>query len=248
VTINSKPPFTDQRVRQAVALSMDRHTVTSVWLEGKGEPNVGPLIPPEVGGQWGISTEVMKRRPGYGEDKTADLARARQLITQAGIDPSKFPLVLLANTSWRGFGEVVERNLASLGFKVQLDVVDPGLISQRELKGEFDVETGTTSISFDDPADYLTPLVVTGGVKNFGKWSNPKLDAIMLEQDRVLDLAKRKQMLIEAQEIILDDAVSIPIAVRRSHSGHLPWVKNYPTRLPVLFSSFFRWEQVYLER
>ncbi len=247
VTINKKAPFTDQRVRQAVALAMDRNTVAQVWLEGKGNPNVGPLIPPELGGQWGISTEVMKKRPGYAEDKTADITKAKQLIAQAGVDPSKFPMVILANTSWRGFGEVVERSLGALGFKVQLDTVDPGLTTERELKGEYDIDTGTTSISFDDPADYLTPLVATGGVKNFAKWSNPKLDALLLEQDRELDVAKRKQMLIEAQEIIMDDAVVIPIAVRRSDSGHLPWVKNYPTKLPVLFSSFYRWEQGYIE-
>ena len=41
------------------------------------------MHPTELGGKWGISMEVMKTRPGYRPDKTADLARAKQLLGRA---------------------------------------------------------------------------------------------------------------------------------------------------------------------
>lgn len=246
--VQTRAPLTDKRVRQAIHLALNRHEVVAVWLEGRGTPYAGPLIPPEIGGQWGISTEVMKTRPGYAENKTADLARAKQLLRDAGVDPSQVSLRLNGNVSYPPYGEVVERSLSALGFKVNLETLASGIGNERILKGEFDLVADTATIGFDDPADHLTTFVVTGGPRNIGKWSFPRLDAVLAEQDKSLDLARRKQLLIEAQEIILDELPIIPVVVRTSSVGHLPWVKNYPNRLGVLFSSYFRWEQVYVER
>ncbi len=246
--INRKEPFLDARVRQAVSLAMDRQAAANVWLQGRGSPYAAPLIPPELGGQWGISTEVTKARPGYREGKAQDLARAKELIAQAGVDPTKFAIQINGNSSFPQQGEILERDVSALGFKTNLVIVPQAETTGRLLNGQFDIAADNINISFDDPLDYLAPSIATGGGKNYGKWSNPKIDALLAEQDATQDVAKRKQVLLELQETILTDATVIPTVLRRSDMGHLPWVKNYPSKLPVLFSSFYRWEQVYLTR
>ena len=248
LTFNKKAPLTDQRVRQAIGLAVDRQTILKTWLEDRGTALAPPLIPPELGGQWGISTDVMKNRPGFRTDKTADVAAAKQLLAQAGIDPAKTTIKITGLTSQVQFPTVVERNLADLGFATKLEVRDPGSGNDILFRGEFDIEADLGNPAFDDPADYLNPWIVTGGSKNYGKWSDPALDALLADQDKELDFAKRKDLLTRVQQMVLDQSVISPVVIRQSASGHLPWVKNYPTKLPFLFSSFFRWEQVYLDR
>ena len=101
-------------------------------------------------------------------------------------------------------------------------------------------------MSVDDPSDYLAQWVRTGGAFNYAKWSNPKLDELLTEQDRTLDVGKRKQLVLEMQEIVLRDRHVIQSVFRTSFVGYMPWVKNFPPRLPFIFSPWYRWEQVYL--
>ena len=135
-----------------------------------------------------------------------------------------------------------------MGFKTKLDLVSSADQVPRFLRGDFDFAVRAQAISFDDPSDYPTLWVLTGGAQNYGKWSNPELDALFSEQDRTLDLSRRKELLIRFQEIILRDKFIIPAFYSFGFMGHMPWVKNYPPKLPFLFSPWFRWEQVYLER
>ena len=246
--LNQKPPFTDVRVREAVFLALDRQALVDIWLRGEGSPFSASLLPPENSGQWGVSAKDLENRPGYSKDKTKDLARAKQLMKDSGIDPSKFPLAILGSNVYPPFAEVVESGLRELGFKSSIFNIATADLTERLVRGDFDVNANSPTFTFDDPNDRLASQVTTTGPFNYGKWSNPKLDQLLDEQDRVLDSAKRRAMLLEAQETVLTDRVYIPMAIRYGYHGYMPYVKNFPTNTPFLFSPAFRWEQVWLEK
>ncbi len=246
--IMQKPPYTDPRVREALDLALDRQAVVAVFQEGRGTPYASPLLPPELGGQWGLSADAMKNRPGYRADKTADLARAKQLLQEAGVDPTKVNVSVFGTAVFPQFSELIEASVRALGFKTQVEILDTGQRNQREASGNFDLDPATPGSHFDDPSDTLVSYVATGGGFNFGKWSNPELDRVNAEQDRTLDVAKRKQLLTDMQEIILKDRFIIPITWRTGYHGYMPWVKNFPPKPVFLYSPIFRWEQVYVER
>ena len=241
-----KEPFTDARVREAIDLALDRPALLTLWLEGRGVAYAPPLLVPELGGKWGISAETMKTRPGYRDDKKDDLARARQLLKDAGIDPTKFTINVVGGNLYPTPGAVMERTLADLGFKTKLENLSSAEQADRAQRGAFDMLEQSTTISVDDPGDYLIPWVKTGAGFNFTKASNPKLDDLLAEQDRTLDVAKRKQMLLDAQEIILKDRFVVQSVFRTSFVGYQPWVKNFPPKLPFIFSPWYRYEQVSL--
>ena len=243
-----KAPWSYPSVRQAISLAINRQEIIDGWLKGLGDRAASPLMPPELGGQWGLASRDILARPGFSEDKTADRARARQLLTQAGVVPGDITVSILAAQGGDGlYGEIVERSFAAMGFKTKLDLVDRANLVPKLLRGEFDFAARAQAISFDDPSDYPSLWVLTGGGQNYGKWSNPRLDALYTEQDRTLDTSRRRQLLAEFQEIILQDNFIIPEFYRFGYMGHMPWVKNYPS-LPFLFSPWYRWEQVYVER
>ncbi len=248
IVVNQRPPWNDVRVREALSLALDRQAITKIAVV-EGVPYAAPLLPPEMGGQWGIPVSEMQTRPGYRDDKTADLARARQLLTDAGVDPRNITVSILAVDQFAIHGEAIEPNVSKLGFKTKLDIVTTTVQTERLLRGDFDLWASTNpTISFDDPADYLTPLVSSGGPLNYGKWSNPEMDRLLAEQDRTLDVTQRGQLLRQAQELILKELPFISELYRRAYMGHMPWVKNHPSRLPFLASPWYRWEQVWIER
>lgn len=241
-----KEPFTDARVREAIDLALDRPALLAVWLEGRGVAYAPPLLVPELGGKWGISAENMKTRAGFRDDKKEDLARARQLLKDAGVDPTKLTINIVGGNLYPIPGAFMERSLADLGFKTKLENLPSAEQASRAQRGAFDIMEQSTTMSVDDPADYFIPWIKTGAGFNFTKWSNPKLDDLLTEQDRTQDVAKRKQMLIEAQEIVLKDRYVIQSVFRTSFVGYMPWVKNFPPKLPFIFSPWYRYEQVYL--
>ena len=246
---NQRGPLTDPRVREALNLATDRQSIIRTWLDGRhGFAPVGPLLPPEVGGLWGIPAKELETMPGFREDKTADLARAKALLAEAGIDPSRHTLSILISDTITQLGQSFEPFPRELGFKVTLESRSPAEVSARYLRGDFDITLQSSVVTFDDPADYIAPLVLTAGALNFGRWSNPRLDALVAEQDRTLDVSKRKELLLAFQRMVLEDKATLPLVIRYGYHGYMPWTKNFPTNAPFLHDNIFRWEQVWLQR
>jgi oligopeptide transport system substrate-binding protein len=83
----SRPPFDDVRVRQALAIAIDRERVSRDHLEGATEP-ARKFFPDEMSGE----------KPVVDQDELIeqDVTKARALLAQAGFaDGSGFPLVRL---------------------------------------------------------------------------------------------------------------------------------------------------------
>lgn len=250
IHLNQRPPWTDERARAAFSLALDRQAIVDLALEGEGTGYAPPLLPPELGGQWGLSIDVMKSRPGYRADKTQDLARAKALLAEAGISPAQVTVTIAASISPPLWYETIDPALRALGFKTDIKVESTVDSASRLQRGDFDIFPGSASITFDDPLDFLANYALSTGSLNYGKWSNPEIDRLMREQDAVLDVPKRKQMLVDVQNIILDQyfGAVIPSVYRYGFMGYMPWVKNYYPNLPFLHSPRMRWEQVWLER
>ncbi len=249
MVLNNRPPWTDKRVREALFLAVDRHALVATWQDGAGSPYPSPLLPPEEGGLWGISTEVIKTRPGFSEDKTRDLARAKELLAQADLGPD-FSFNIMTSQSFQVYGETVDANFRQLGVETELDILPNAEVRERVGRKDFDVYLISASINIDDPADYLNAYVVTGAGQNFGGWSWPELDDLLAEQDKTLDVAQRREMLVRVQEMILGEyfGAFLVTITRQTPAGHFPWVKNYYPNLPFLHSPQYRWEQVWIDR
>jgi ABC-type transport system substrate-binding protein len=68
---NQKPPFDDPRVREAVALALDKNRIIQAGWQGRATPAVTPL-PPGISGHAGDL-----------KDRKRDVARAKALLAEA---------------------------------------------------------------------------------------------------------------------------------------------------------------------
>jgi len=245
VELNQVEPFTNKRVRQAVSLALDRHALNLTWLLGKGSPYTASLISPQFGGQWGLPSDDFIDRPGWRADKGPDLAAAKLILEEEGVDPGDFKLKITGTTTYPVFAETVADSMRNLGFKIDIDILPSGTLNDQLGKGDFHVNALSPTFTFDDIGDRVVSQIYSTGPFNYGKWVNPELDSLIDAQEIEQDPAARVEMLRQIQEIILDEASFIPMIMRFGFHGWMPHMRNMPTNIKFIFDSWNRWEQVW---
>jgi oligopeptide transport system substrate-binding protein len=202
VNVN-KPPLKDKRVRQALALAIDREGVIRNVLRGGQKPTTG-FTPPGAG-QGYLPPDVLRFDP----------EKARRLLMEAGYPGGKgFPrFEILINTleAHRTIAEALQEMWKKhLGIQVTVTNQDWGvyLNSQKNLK--YDVCRAGWVGDYLDPFTFLS-IWQTGDGNNQTGWSNPRYDALMQASLRERDTAKRLAMLQEAEALLLDELPVLPI-------------------------------------
>ena len=193
----SEPPFDDPRVRQAVAYAVDEEAVVDLALFGTGGvPATGTTIP--AGNPYAPESSPYDGR---------NLERARELLAEAGYeDGFEFDLYVTSTYDFlRTPAEIIQSNLAELGITTNIVAEDWSIYLPKVLEGDFSAtilgESGQS-----DPDDFLFDVFHTEGGGNFGGYSSPELDALLEEGRRVADPDARREVYLEAQERILEDA------------------------------------------
>lgn len=244
---SAHPALADKRVRTAINIGFDRQEFDRAWTEGRGSALASPLVPAERGGRWAIPADEMARLPGFNAaTKVQDVARAKELLAQAGASGLKLRALGSNNPIYGKAAEIAVTLLRNLGIESNLSLLDTVAHTNAQTQGAFDINPFTSTVSYDDPADHLTTYVRTGGGQNYGKWSFPKLDQLLDEQDRTFDVAKRRQLLLEVQRIVLDELPLIPLNYLKSDMFSHKQLKNMP-RCYFPMSPCYKWEQVWIE-
>ena len=198
----TKPPLNDKRVRKALALAIDRASITENILKA-GQIPAFNLTPPGTGGY----TARGKFSGG--------LAEAKKLLADAGFPDGKgFPsFELLYNTqeAHRIIAEAIQQmwkknlgidaRLLNQEWKVYLD-------SQRQLNYQI-CRAGWTG-DYVDPNTFLDMWLTDGGQNETG-WSNKDYDRYIGEAARTGDAAARLELFQKAETILMDELPIIPI-------------------------------------
>jgi peptide/nickel transport system substrate-binding protein len=190
-------PFSDKRVRQAMALCMNRpDMITAVW-QGFGELGNDHVIAPV----FPLHTPMEQREQDY------DAARA--LLTEAGY-PDGFSATLTTSsdtTPLPALASVVQQMLRPVGIDIVIDAIPSSTY--------FDTAWLETPLNITNwggratPSQYLTSAYVTGSVWNASHWSNPEFDELVAQLDAELDFDTRKGLALQIQEIMTEEVPAI---------------------------------------
>lgn len=168
----------DPRLRQAFEKAIDREAINQVVFNGFFVPS-NQTEPPRAR-YWNPEHPVAG----------ADLAGARALLRQAGVTRVPFTLQL-ANTPIDGqIGEVIQSMAREAGFDVRLEQVESSAGNQRNQAGDFDASLLTWS-GRSDPDANLSIWFACNGPFNFGRYCNPRMEALLSEARALADPARR---------------------------------------------------------
>ncbi len=215
-----RPPFDNPKVRQAIALALDKKEIVAGAVWGRGEPADQPF------GR--ANPYHLPTRP-----REQDLNKARALLAEAGF-PKGFKGALPALTAHSlllEMAKIGQAQLKKIGIELELQLLDGAAFNQQVLmKKDFGITTmgdaGETRNDFDDA--YYRAFFSTSPY-NFAQYSNPSVDAGLQEGRRTFDLEKRKKIYAQVMDQVNQDCPviyaiirTIPYAWRTSLKGWEP--------------------------
>lgn len=203
-----KNPLKDYRVRLAISKAINRAAIVDKVMEGNAAA-AGQLIPL---GFW-ASVPGLKPEPG-------DPAAARKLLAEAGY-PDGFGLTLHGTSDrYVNDGKVLQtiaQMLNRVGINTKVDSMPATVFFSRRNKLEFSASMGGWGGGPGHPDSYMKSLVAsynpqTGfGANNNGRYSNPKVDALIEQAETTIDVAAQEKLWQQAMELAMKDLSLLPL-------------------------------------
>ncbi len=231
VIVRSVPPYTDQRLRTALDLAIDRQDATQLYYPGESKPY---LLYSSTGSYWSLSEDEIAKLPGFRQPKTNDLAEAKRLLDAAlkdaglSLDTWK-PVIKTFTTPAQTDPTTIVANQwkRNLGINVQVSILDRPTSLQVQTQGTFEMYVTGVNGSVEDPSQNFDPFVGTGGGLNYGRFSDPEVDKGLAEIERTLDPAKRKQLSQAMERRLAELHWDLIILGDPRHTAARPEVKGF---------------------
>src|SRR5262245_60871001 len=169
---NTVKPFNDVRVRKALTLGIDRYTGAKVLHRLTSLRDVGGLMRP--GTEWAIPEAELEQFPGFWRDPEKSRAEARKLLAEAGY-PNGLKVVLKnrnVKLPYQDFAVYVIQEWRKIGVEAEHRPLETATwYSDGRDKGNFELMVFPAGGFIDDPDQLLAPYI-TGGSRNWGRFSD----------------------------------------------------------------------------
>jgi peptide/nickel transport system substrate-binding protein len=249
----SHPPLDDIRVRRAMGLVLNEEELI-IGFSGDprfGMPGVGILHP-----DWGLPKGEIAELMGWDKPYEERVVEAQKLMAEAGY-PDGFKLDMMAAGSMAsGAGGALAASGETLVFaealrtQLKIDAVVPPSGGQTELQKRLDeggYDTYTHMLSVPD-ISLLAIYFGTGGYDNWSKYSNPELDKMLADLDRVVDPDERREAIWAIERVLLTDLPVLPTGCfPPTFCPYYPYVKNLRWN-GISYSYISRLEDVWFDK
>src|SRR5215211_561221 len=193
-----KEPFTDKRVRQAVALLINRDNIVKGLLEEKSDyGNDSPFAP--------VYPSTDKSVP----QRKQDVEKAKALLAEAG--KSNLDLEL---RTWQVFevpqyAQLIQNDLKAAGINVKLNITDAASYYGDAVFGKspwLDSTMGLTEYGHRGvPNVFLNAPLKSDGTWNSAHFKNKEYDQLVTDYVSALDLQSQRAAAKKIQELLLDE-------------------------------------------
>lgn len=207
----------DKRVRQALALSIDRDALNQVVFEGQFTPG-NQYFPPNNPYQ----TKELKIEP-------RNVDKAKALIKESGVKtPIQVELTIANNPRSQSIAQVLQAMTQETGFDIKLKATEFATMLSEGSKGDFQISQYGWS-GRPDPDGNIHAYVTCKGNLNEWKYCNPKVDEALDKARTVSDIAQRVKLYGDAQKVLLEELPNIVLyheswiwGIRKNVNGFVP--------------------------
>ena len=191
-------PFTDPRVRQAVAYSLDRAGMVSALLSGDGrvanDYPFGPRFP-------STDTSVPQR--------AQDISKAKQLLSAAGHPSINVTMATEIYQEIPQLAQVIKADCAKAGINVNLKIEQQSQYYGKATFGNSDWLDATMSlVDYGDrgvPNVFLEAPLTSSGPWNAAHFKNPQYDKLVKQYVAATDLQTQKSIAGKIEQLLLNE-------------------------------------------
>ncbi|RIK47291.1 MAG: hypothetical protein DCC58_00295 [Chloroflexi bacterium] len=209
ITLNvGAAPYDDADLRRALLAAFDRRKVAEVMFDGKVRLAEG-LVPPGIlQRDWPAEYPAVDSRAAAAIAASGEIAQRPRLFEPGGGISSAFRQVLLRDAG-------LEVDAIDVEWPVFADLLTTGRLPACVL---------TWIADYPDPANFLTAMFRTGSPDNYMRYSNPEFDALVDDAEVEPDEARRAELYLAAQQLLIDDGVLLPLYHDVDYTLVKPWV------------------------
>lgn len=223
----SRPPFNDQRVRQAFVLATDREALVNLTWRGHAIPATGGLLPPSMPGH----------SPGIG--LRYDPWQAQQLLTEAGYQKDDrrifSEIEALVPDTFISKAEYLRKLWQNnLGVDIKWQATSWAEVGERLMNQPPHLAITGWGADYPDPDSFLRSNTIVYGTQ----WRRKTYSELVEMARRTADQEKRLELYQQADKMLITEAPIMPLGYGQAGLLVKPWVKTYPTS-PLAIHYFF---------
>ncbi|CRM23154.1 Dipeptide-binding protein [Pseudomonas sp. 31 E 6] len=227
--------MSDARVRHAINIAFDKKGYNeSLYGKGNAVDATGPYPPTLLG-----FSDKLKNPP-------RDLDKARALLKEAGVpEGTEFTLFTRngggpTNPNPLLGAQRMQADLAQIGLKVNIKVMEWGEMLKRAKAGEHDMVSAGWAGDNGDPDNFLTPNLSCDAAKNgenYARWCNKEFQALIDKARADAEPQERAALYQQALDVFAKDQPWIPMAYPKMFTAMRKNVEGY-TQSPLTTNNF----------
>jgi peptide/nickel transport system substrate-binding protein len=213
----ARKPMDDLKVRQAISCAVNRQEVIDTALGGEGKVT-GPLT-----------------MPAYAEDPSTlfcykqDVAKAKELMQEAGV--SGFTANVIAATGEPPYAsaeaQVLQSQLAAIGIKLNIQVMELNVYVDRWLKADFDMAVALNGGRTDPYSMYNRYFTKDGNLLKVSNFTDDTLDSLLRQGQAETDPAKRVEIFHKFEQHLAEMSPWIWLSTTYSYTAQRKTVHGF---------------------
>lgn len=228
--------LSDLALRQALLRGLDKETYCANLLEGGATAGKAP-VPPTL--DFGFDD--------LNDENAYDPDGAKKILEEAGYkdvngdgfvekpDGSELDLKFVIYTSREElnvYAQAAQASLKDIGIRITLDVVSYETLLDKRDSGDYDLLIWNVLVAnTGDPENYLRENWYSTSENNTAGYANEEVDALLDELAATFEQDARKDLIIQIQQHIMDDAATVFFGYETTYlfsSTSVTGVEMYP--------------------
>tara|TARA_A100001011_G_scaffold398848_2_gene504795 strand:- start:1477 stop:2991 length:1515 start_codon:yes stop_codon:yes gene_type:complete len=201
-------PFNNKKIRQAVNYAINKKEIIKKILNGNAIESKGPIPP-----------KLMSFKTNHVYNYNID--KANQLLKEVNIK-QKIEVELWQSKSQKNslITEIIQSQLEKINISVKIIKRDWNTFTQAIRNGETDMYYRSWHADYPDAENFIEPLFFSNISKiRWNRYENKNVDRLIDRTKKENDNIKRNKNILEANNIIVDDA---------------PWIFLWHTQTPFI--------------
>ncbi|MEV4766346.1 ABC transporter substrate-binding protein [Micromonospora chokoriensis] len=201
----NRPLAQNAKVRQAFEHAIDRKALVDAVFNGLHAAACSPISPASP-----FSSPEAQTCPAH------DPAKAKQLLTEAGVQTPYTVTMLASNTpDTLRLAQALQSMVKDGGFDLKINPVEYSSLLDEQDRGNFELLQLGWSGRIDPDAN-ITNFVGTGASQNVAGYSNPQLDTLLTQARQAGDVEERKKLYGQAVTLLQQDDALIYLYRQRN--------------------------------